>query len=132
MSEHNPQQTSTAERPIPPMTGDVLSFSLGREIENLKHEEEWDTHGRNSKTLVKHPDFRIVLTIMKRDMRLKEHRTAGRISVHALSGHIRIHISGQVHDLRAGQLVALDRSIPHEVEAMEDSAFLITIAWYEK
>jgi hypothetical protein len=31
--------------------------------------------------------------------------------------------------LRAGGLVALDRGLPHDVEAIEDSAFLLTIAW---
>jgi len=32
-------------------------------------------------------------------------------------------------DLTPGQLLALDRSIKHDVEAREDSAFLLTIAW---
>lgn len=28
-----------------------------------------------------------------------------------------------------GRLLALDQAMPHEVEALEDSAFLLTIAW---
>ncbi len=31
----------------------------------------------------------------------------------------------------AGQLLVLDRSVPHDVDALEDSAFLLTIAWPE-
>ena len=29
----------------------------------------------------------------------------------------------------AGHMLALERAIPHDVEALEDSAFLLTIAW---
>jgi quercetin dioxygenase-like cupin family protein len=29
----------------------------------------------------------------------------------------------------AGALIALDYGIPHEVEALEESAFLLTISW---
>jgi hypothetical protein len=36
---------------------------------------------------------------------------------------------GRTFDLPAGSLLALDRGLPHDVEALEDSAFLLTIAW---
>lgn len=32
-------------------------------------------------------------------------------------------------DLTAGHLLALDRAIPHDAKALEDSAFLLTITW---
>jgi quercetin dioxygenase-like cupin family protein len=32
-------------------------------------------------------------------------------------------------DLSAGELMALDHGIHHDVEALEESAFLITISW---
>jgi quercetin dioxygenase-like cupin family protein len=129
MDEQSSRSASSAERPVETMAGRVLDFSLSSEIEKLKSEQEWDTNGRNSKTLVKHPDFRIVLTILKRDTRLKEHRTAGRISLQPLSGRIRVHLQEVTYNIGAGQLLALDRSVAHDVEALEDSAFLITIAW---
>ena len=58
-------------------------------------------------------------------------RRAGRISVQAIAGHIQIHIEGIVLDLPPGHLLALERGIAHDVEALEDSAFLLTIAWPE-
>jgi hypothetical protein len=34
-------------------------------------------------------------------------------------------------DLPAGHMLALERALPHDVEALEDSAFLLTITWPE-
>ena len=66
---------------------------------------------------------------MKADTRMHEHTAAGRISVHSLEGHIRLHLPTQVVDLPAGHLLALDQCVPHDVEAAEDSAFLLTLSW---
>jgi quercetin dioxygenase-like cupin family protein len=112
------------------LTGPVLQFGLASELDQLHREESWlQTTGRSSKTLVKHPDLRIVLIAMKANTRMHEHTAAGRISVHLLNGHIRLHLSDQVVDLPAGHLLALDQCVPHDVEASEDSAFLLTLSW---
>jgi len=128
----NPKQAvrSAALRSPGPLESPVLSFDLNAEIEQLRKEDAWQG-GRNSKTLVKHSDFRVVLTVLKSSARLHEHRAAGRISVQTVAGHIRMHVEGKVLDLPAGHLLALERAIPHDVEAIEDSAFLLTIAWPE-
>jgi quercetin dioxygenase-like cupin family protein len=80
---------------------------------------------------VKHPDFRMVLTVLKSNARLHEHESAGRIAVQAIAGHIRMQVRDQLIDLPAGRMLALERGLPHDVEALEDSAFLLTIAWPE-
>ena len=69
----------------------------------------------------------VVLTALKSNARLHEHKAFGRISVHAIAGHIRMHV--QMIDLPAGHMLALERVLPHDVEALEDSAFLLTMAW---
>ena len=73
----------------------------------------------------------MVLTVLKSSAQLHEHKAAGRISVQAVAGHIRMHVQDKVFDLPAGHLLALERALPHDVEALEDSAFLLTIAWPE-
>lgn len=108
----------------------LLRFDLASELDQLHRDESWlQTTGRSSKTLVKHPDLRIVLIAMRANTRMHEHTAAGRISVHALKGHIRLHLPEQVVDLPAGHLLALDQCVPHDVEASEDSAFLLTLSW---
>jgi quercetin dioxygenase-like cupin family protein len=113
-----------------PLESPILSFDLDGEIKRLREENAWQA-GRNSKTLVKHADLRLVLTVLKSGTRLHEHKAAGRISVQAVAGHIQMHVQGQVFDLPCGHLLALERALPHDVEALEDSAFLLTIAWPE-
>jgi len=119
---------SAALRSPGPLENPVLSFDLNAEIAQLRKEDAWQG-GRNSKTLVKHSDFRVVLTVLKSGARLHEHRAAGRISVQTVAGHIRMHVEGKALDLPTGHLLALERAIAHDVEALEDSAFLLTIAW---
>jgi hypothetical protein len=40
-----------------------------------------------------------------------------------------VQVGGRVAQLASGHLLALDRSLKHDVEAIEDSALLLTIAW---
>src|SRR5438876_1580640 len=119
---------SGAIRSPGPLGSATLSFGLTAEIKGLREENAWQG-GRNSKTLVKKEDFRIVLTVLQSDALVHEHKATGRISVQALSGHIQMH---KVFDLPEGHLLALDRVLPHDVKALEDSAFLLTIAWPEE
>ena len=87
------------------------------------------TRVRNAKTLIKYDDFRVVLTALQANARIPPPKTEGRISVHVLSGHIQLKASGRTFSLRPGGLLALDQGVPHDVEALEESAFLLTIAW---
>lgn len=110
----------------------VLQFDLASELDHLHRDEAWlQPTGRSSKTLAKYSDLRIVLIAMKANTRMPQHTAAGRISVHTLSGHIRLHLPGRVVDLPVGCLLALDPCVPHDVEASEDSAFLLTVVWDE-
>jgi len=108
----------------------LLQFDLMEETRQLRHEDSWVRGtGRSSKTLVKYPDLRIVLIAMKANTRMHEHTAAARISVQSLSGHIRLHLPERVVDLPPGHLLALGQCVPHDVEASEDSAFLLTLSW---
>ena len=123
---------SQHRRPHPqPMAAAYLEFDLGRELDQLQREPGWAT-GQNAKTLVKYDDFRVVLTALRARARMADHRTEGRISIQTVRGHIQVRAEGRTFDLPAGSLLALDRGLPHDVEALEDSALLLTIAWPER
>lgn len=113
------------------MVGTYLEFNLEGEISQLHAERAWST-GQNSKTLVKYDDFRVVLTALRAGARIPGHHTEGRISIQTVRGHIEVRADGRTFTLRAGALLALDRDVPHDVEAREDSAFLLTIAWHQR
>jgi quercetin dioxygenase-like cupin family protein len=110
------------------MAAASLEFDLTQELEQL-HSEPRPTSGRNAKTLVKYDDLRIVLISVSAHTRIPEHRAEGRISVHVIRGHIRLRALQRTFDLGVGGLLALDEGVAHDVEALENSAFLLTIAW---
>lgn len=78
---------------------------------------------------MKYDDFRVVLTALKAGARLPGHQTEGRISIQTVAGHVQVRAQGRTFDLPTGTLLALDQSVPHDVAALEESAFLLTIAW---
>jgi quercetin dioxygenase-like cupin family protein len=116
-------------RPHPtPMAASFLEFDITSEMEQLHREATWKS-GQNAKTLVKFDDLRIVLMALKARSRIPGHQTEGRSSIHTLAGHIQVRAQGRTFDLVPGMLLALDQRLPHDVEALKDSAFLLTIAW---
>ena len=116
-------------RPHPtPTAAPYLEFDVTSELEQLRREAAWPS-GQNAKTLVKFDDLRIVLMALKARSRIPGHQTEGRISIHAIAGHIQVRAQGRTFDLPSGRLLTLDRRLPHDVEALEDSAFLLTIVW---
>ena len=130
LTTHKPGEGSKALNRLPHLANPLLRFNLSEELRQLRNEDSWQREtGRSSKTLAKYPDFRIVLVLMKASTQMKEHHADARISIHSLQGKIRIHLPGQEVELPAGELMALDHTIPHDVEAVEESAFLITISW---
>ena len=126
----DPETSRGAARAPEATAGPSLTFDLAQQIRELRQESYWQS-GRNSKTLAKYSDFRIVLTALQAKTTIHEHHSAGRISVQTVEGHLQMHAGGKEFDLPAGRMLVLDRSLPHDVVAIEDSAFLLTIAWPE-
>jgi quercetin dioxygenase-like cupin family protein len=120
--------TRGAARAQEPTVGPWLAYDLGEQIEQLQQEPYWQS-GRNSKTIVHHEDFRMVVTAIQANTTIHEHRTAGRLAVQILRGHMRMHANGEEFDLPAGRILVVDQAVPYDMHAIEDSAFLLTIAW---
>lgn len=127
MPDISEQPGSSPQRAPESKAGPSLEFDLPGRVEQLRREQLGEKKIA-SKTLVKHPDFRIALTVMRAGSRIEEHKAVGRISVQTVSGHIRMQVTGKLVDLPAGHMLALDRAVPHDVEAVEDSAYLLTMA----
>jgi quercetin dioxygenase-like cupin family protein len=111
------------------LTAPLMDFDLAKELSQLHDEEAWLRTGRNSKTLVKQPDFRIVLIALQKGVHLEEHSADARISIHTLSGHVKLQLPEQTVDLHDGHLLVLDRALEHDLEAIEESAILLTVSW---
>ena len=123
------EMTNENRRPHPRhMDTPYLEFDIARELQQLHLEPGWQS-GQNAKTLVKYDGLRIVLIALKAGSRIPEHHTEGQVSRQTIVGHIQVRADGRSFELRPGGLLALDQGLPHDVEALEESAFLLTIAW---
>src|SRR5204863_3467442 len=94
-----PQPAAHRRPHASPMAEPLMEFDLPAEIDRLRGETTWAT-GQNARTLIKYRDFRVVLTALKAKVRIPEHKTEGRISLHVLSGHIHLRAAGRTFSLR--------------------------------
>jgi quercetin dioxygenase-like cupin family protein len=128
LSAHPGTTTGSDERPAQLLAGAVLRFDLPAELEQLQAEPTWEVSDRNAITLVKEGDLRLTLTRLKRGARMGEHRTDGFSCLQVLEGSIRVVVDGDANELGVGEVIVMGQGVPHEVTALEDAAFLLTIA----
>jgi quercetin dioxygenase-like cupin family protein len=124
MSEVNENPTRS-ERPN---AVTLNRYDLGGQFTKLRADAPIRKHGRDSFTLVRDPGMDVVLTVLNAGTHLSKHTAPGPISVLVLEGRIAFTAHGQRLELGPHCLVTLPTHVPHEVEALEESAILITIA----
>jgi quercetin dioxygenase-like cupin family protein len=103
-------------------------FSLEDYARDLRAEPAYTANGRNGVTLAKSPALRVLLEVLRAGAELAEHRAPGPITVQVLEGEIRFLVGNDTFRVRAGEALALPAGRPHSVEAVRDSALLITLA----
>jgi quercetin dioxygenase-like cupin family protein len=64
---------------------------------------------------------------LKKNATLCGHEVDGPITLQVISGAVTFGVAGESRTLKAGTLIALDKAIPHDIQAMEDSELLLTI-----
>ena len=115
---------------LPHLGDSLLQVLIPAEVRNLWQQDTWDMEsGRSARTLVKYPDLRIVLVSMKAGARMKRHKTNARFAILTLAGHLRLHLPDASVEVPRGELLAVDRGVAHDVEAIRQSTFLLIIAW---
>lgn len=115
-------------RPDRPIEVPLLHLQLSEQLERLRQEPTWRTSGRNAITVAKEPALRVVLMLLGKGTTISEHETAGPLTFHVLSGAVTFRAGARVESLGSGELIVLESTVAHEVEALEESACLLTIA----
>ena len=116
---------------LPELDQPLLHSNLATEIKNLRLAESWQRRtGRSSKTLLNSPACGILLIAMKQNTETKEHRVDGKAIIHTLVGRLRLKLPDRTVELPAGHLLMLDRGITHDVYAVDESVFLLTMCWH--
>jgi quercetin dioxygenase-like cupin family protein len=115
-------------RPDRPVAVPLLHLRLADELGRLRQESTWRTSGRNAITLTKEPTLRLVLLLLGKGTTMPEHQTAGPLTLQVLSGLVAFRAGDRAKEVGPGELIVLESAIGHEIEALEESAVLLTLA----
>ena len=110
-----------------PLASPVLRFRLAEEVARLRAEPDW-TSGKRAITLTKQQGLRVVLLALRAGAALHEHLTAGALTIQVLEGRLRLDAGGETREIVAGELLALEPGLLHDVHAVDESVFLLTLA----
>ena len=117
----------TEARIDPPQASFPHPYDLELQLERMRSETPFRTNGRDSFTLVREPGFTLLLVVLSTGATLPEHKAPGPISVLVLEGRVAFSAQGKRLELGLHGLVTLPAQVLHKVEALEDSAILVTI-----
>lgn len=86
---------------------------------------EYDDKKFHPKVLINEPGYRMVLLSMRAGQSIPEHANQGRVTVHAMRGHVTFFEGPAPHELHAGEVISIESGSPHRLESHEDSALLV-------
>ena len=112
------------------MDAPLVSIDVDDFIKKMKREPAWENGDRNAMTIYKTSGMRIVLIALHKEAELKRHVTEGIISVQVLDGKINFTTDDKEVEIEKGQMITLHKGIYHQVKALKESVFLLTIANY--
>ncbi len=105
----------------------LVHMDLNEFSKTIKSEKAWKEKDRNAITVYKTDGMRIVLIALHKGAILEKHTANGNISVQVLDGEIKFSTDDQTVTLKEGQALALHKNIPHEVTAIKEAIFLLTL-----
>lgn len=110
-----------------PAAGGMVTVNIPNEIVRLKESAEWKSGDRHAVSLLKDRSLNLLLMVLKNGAKLHEHRTKGPIVLQVVSGSIRFQAETECV-ASTGEIIGLDRNVPHRVEALEESAIILVTA----
>jgi quercetin dioxygenase-like cupin family protein len=120
--------SGTESRGARPLMEGLMVFGLFDEIEALRGEGPYTEGDRNSVTLAKEVDFRVLLSVLRAGATLDEQDGDARTSIQLLDGNASLRVGGEDSELGAGDLAVIDAR-PWLLSASSDCALVMTLAW---
>lgn len=109
------------------LAGPVVALNLPDLARALHAEPHPAKSGHRQAGLVHRGPLRLLLFTFEPGGRLPEHRAPGHVVIHCLRGELVVEASGAQHQLRGGEALVLEPSVPHSVEAVAESEMLLTV-----
>jgi quercetin dioxygenase-like cupin family protein len=120
---------ATLNRPQGGRTIDApsLIIDLPAFIRQIKSEEAWQKNDRNSITVFKTNDLRIVLGGLHENAEMLPHKSEGAMSLQVIEGALEINTDELTSTLENGQMIAIHKDRNYRVVAVRESVYLLTI-----
>ena len=113
-------------RPAVRLSRPVIEVDLNRHLADIRAGDAYRDADHAAETLVKEPGLRLVLIALKDGGRMREHRAHTSITVQVVEGMVRFEVDNRTIELIPGAVLAVDSDLPHNLEAIGDSAVLLT------
>jgi quercetin dioxygenase-like cupin family protein len=122
--------SGTDTRGSRPLIEDLMVYSLPAEIDALRQEAPYRDGDRNSATLAKEVDFRVLLSVLRVGASLDEQDGDARTSVQVLEGAAELTVGdADAAELEEGDVGVIDAGRSWLLRATTDCAVLLTLAW---
>jgi quercetin dioxygenase-like cupin family protein len=121
--------SGTGLRGSRPLMERLMVFSLNDELVRMREEEPWQQGDRNSLTLAKDVDFRVMLTALRDGATLDEGDGDARVSLQVLEGRALVNLDGEEAELAAAEIAVVDAGQSWSLRAVGECALLLTLAW---
>lgn len=124
----NDNKNPTSSKSFTPDSAELLlkQFNVAEIIRAARNDSHMQA-GRITRMLTQGPGLRIGLILMNTGAHWEEHKTESRIIVQPVEGRIRFRTRERTTIIGPGELLVLSPREPHSVEALEQTAFLLTL-----
>jgi quercetin dioxygenase-like cupin family protein len=122
--------SGTDSRGSRPLIEDLMVFDLPAEIDALREEAQYKDGNRNSATLAKEVDFRLLLSVLRGDATIDENDGDARASIQVLEGTAELSVEdSETAQLEEGDIAVVDAGRAWLLRATSECALLLTLAW---
>ena len=124
------EETSGSDmREARPLMERLMVYPLDEEISRLRTEPQWQEGEKNTLALAKTGDLRVLLTTLRAGSALTEFDGEGSATIQVLSGRLVVTFEDASDVIEAGEFAVLEGGTPWRIEAAQEAALLLTLAW---
>jgi quercetin dioxygenase-like cupin family protein len=106
----------------------MVHVDLPAFIRQIREEETWSKYDRNSITVFKTADMRVVLGGLHAGAGMIPHKAEGMMSIQVLEGELKVNTGDMKTSVKAGQMVVVHKDEMYSITANEESIYLLTMS----
>jgi quercetin dioxygenase-like cupin family protein len=105
----------------------LTAQDLGAIASQIRLEAPYQRGGHGAHTVLREDDLRVVVLALKAGAVIPEHQAQATGSLQVIAGRVRLLFAARGVELSTGQLIAIEHGARHSVEALEESALVLTL-----